>query len=121
MPGTPADLRVAAEQPDQRAIAPLKDKAMATRGFRGRGRQAIAEGRLPPGQYLTQDFPVLSAGPTPRVDLSTWRFTLRVGPRPVRQWTWEAFNQLPMSSVTSDIHCVTQWSRFDTNWRGVLV
>jgi DMSO/TMAO reductase YedYZ molybdopterin-dependent catalytic subunit len=87
----------------------------------GRGRPAIAEGRLPPGQYLTQDFPVLSAGPTPRVDLASWRFTLRVGPRPVRQWTWEEFNQLPMTSVLRDIHCVTQWSRFDTNWRGVLV
>jgi DMSO/TMAO reductase YedYZ molybdopterin-dependent catalytic subunit len=94
---------------------------MATRGFMGRGRPAIAEGRLPPGQYLTQDFPVLSAGPTPRVDLASWRFTLRVGPRPVRQWTWEEFNQLPMTSVLRDIHCVTQWSRFDTNWRGVLV
>jgi DMSO/TMAO reductase YedYZ molybdopterin-dependent catalytic subunit len=87
----------------------------------GRGRPAIAEGRLPPGQYLTQDFPVLSAGPTPRVDLASWRFTLRVGPRPVRQWTWDEFNQLPMTAVIRDIHCVTQWSRFDTSWRGVLV
>jgi DMSO/TMAO reductase YedYZ molybdopterin-dependent catalytic subunit len=94
---------------------------MATRGFTGRGRPAVAEGRLPPGQYLTRDFPVLSAGPTPQVDLAAWRFTLRVGPRPVRQWTWDEFNQLPMSSVTRDIHCVTQWSRFDTHWRGVLV
>lgn len=94
---------------------------MATRGFMGRGRPAIAEGRLPPRQYLTQDFPVLSAGPTPRVDLASWRFRLRVGPRPVRQWTWEEFNQLPMTSVIRDIHCVTQWTRFDTNWRGVLV
>lgn len=94
---------------------------MATRGFTGRGRPAGAEGRLPPGQYLTEDFPVLSAGPTPPIDLASWRFSLRVGAKPVKQWTWEQFNQLPMSAMTRDIHCVTQWSRFDTNWRGVLV
>ena len=95
---------------------------MVTRGFTGKRRIAPAQaGRLPPGQYLTEDFPVLSAGPTPRIDLSQWRFTLRVGPKPVKAWDWEAFTRLPMSEMVRDIHCVTQWSRFDTSWRGVLV
>ncbi len=93
---------------------------MATRGFTGRGRSGDA-GRLPPGQFLTDDFPVLSAGPTPRVDLAAWRFTLKVGPRPVRQWTWSEFIALPVSAVTRDIHCVTKWSKFDTSWEGVAI
>jgi len=95
---------------------------MATRGFIGKRRTGPAEAeRLPPGQYLTEDFPVLSAGPTPRVDPAQWRFTLRVGPKPVKAWDWAQFNRLPMTEVVRDIHCVTQWSRFDTRWRGVLV
>jgi DMSO/TMAO reductase YedYZ molybdopterin-dependent catalytic subunit len=64
---------------------------------------------------------VLSAGPTPRVALDTWRFTLRVGPKPVKQWSWDEFNRLPMSAITRDIHCVTTWSKFDTAWEGVSI
>jgi DMSO/TMAO reductase YedYZ molybdopterin-dependent catalytic subunit len=94
---------------------------MATRGFTGKGRPAAASGRLPPGQFITEDFPVLSAGPTPRGSLDAWRFALRVGPRPIKQWSWEAFNRLPMTGVTRDIHCVTKWSKFDTSWRGVSI
>ncbi|MBX9632570.1 MAG: sulfite oxidase-like oxidoreductase [Burkholderiales bacterium] len=94
---------------------------MATRGFSGKGLPPAGQNRLPPGQYTTHDFPVLSAGPTPRVALDTWRFTLRVGPKPVKQWTWEEFNRLPMTGVTRDIHCVTKWSKYDTAWEGVLV
>ncbi len=93
---------------------------MITRGFFGRPRQPEAEGRLPPGQYLTHDFPVLSAGPTPRVALATWRFTLKVGPRPVKSWTFDEFSALPRAGVTRDIHCVTKWSKFDTKWDGVM-
>ncbi len=78
-------------------------------------------GRLPPGQFLTDDFPVLSAGPSPFVDLHEWRFTLKVGPRPVRTWTWAEFNALPQTQLTTDIHCVTTWTKFDTEWRGVSV
>ncbi|MEI7970774.1 MAG: sulfite oxidase-like oxidoreductase [Betaproteobacteria bacterium] len=77
--------------------------------------------RLPPGQFLTEDFPVLSFGPTPFVDLNEWRFTLKVGPRPVKTWTWAGFNALPQTQVTTDIHCVTTWSKFDTHWQGVTV
>ena len=94
---------------------------MATRGFSGKGRPAGAGLRLPPGQFVTGDFPVLSAGPTPRVALENWRFTLKVGPRPVRTWTWDEFNALPQTRVTTDIHCVTTWSKFDTEWQGVTV
>ena len=94
---------------------------MATRGFSGKGRTVGAAGRLPPGQFVTEDFPVLSADPTPSVPLESWRFTLRIGPRPIKQWSWEAFARLPTSSITRDIHCVTRWSKFDTTWTGVSV
>ena len=94
---------------------------MATRGFFGRHREPEAEGRLPPGQHLTEDFPVLSAGPTPRVRTESWSFTLKQGPRPVIKWTWDELNALPLTLWKGDIHCVTTWSKFDTNWEGVLV
>ena len=91
--------------------------AFVSRGFRGRRREAPA-GRLPPGQYLTDDFPVLSAGPTPRVSLDEWTFTVLGGAETVR-WTWEEFRALPSETVTVDIHCVTRWSKLDTTWEGV--
>ncbi len=94
---------------------------MATRGFSGKGRSASAGLRLPPGQFITEDFPVLSAGPTPRIALENWRFTLKTGPRPVKQWSWREFISLPTTAVTRDIHCVTKWSKFDTAWEGVSV
>ncbi len=67
------------------------------------------------------DFPVLSAGPTPRVNTAEWSFSLRIGPRPVKRWSWAEFNALPMTTFTRDIHCVTTWSKLDTRWEGVLV
>jgi DMSO/TMAO reductase YedYZ molybdopterin-dependent catalytic subunit len=94
---------------------------MVTRGFLGRSRPADAAGRTPPGQHLTDDFPVLSAGPTPRIDTARWSFTLKAGVRPVATWTWDEFNALPMTGMTRDIHCVTTWSKLDTAWEGVLV
>jgi DMSO/TMAO reductase YedYZ molybdopterin-dependent catalytic subunit len=94
---------------------------MTTPGFTGRPRPPGAMGRLPPGQSLTQDFPVLSAGPTEFVDLDDWQFVLKVGPKPVASWSWTEFNALPQTSFTRDIHCVTKWSKFDTLWRGVLI
>ncbi len=95
---------------------------MATRGFTGRrgGSEATQE-RLPPGQFLESGFPVLSAGPTPRIQPDKWTFTLNDGIRPVKTWSWAEFNALPQSKMTRDIHCVTTWSKFDTAWRGVLV
>jgi DMSO/TMAO reductase YedYZ molybdopterin-dependent catalytic subunit len=94
---------------------------MVTRGFTGRRPpQGLAE-RLPPGQSLTTDFPVLSAGPTPHVALESWSFALKVGPKPVKRWSWAEFNALPLTKMTRDIHCVTKWSKFDTPWQGVLI
>ena len=92
---------------------------MTTRGFSGRRPTADAASRLPPGQYQTQDFPVLSMGPTPRVDLATWSFTLRDGPRVLATWDWRQFEALPRTAWKRDIHCVTKWSKFDTAWEGV--
>lgn len=94
---------------------------MATRGFTGRGAPPAAGDRLPPGQFLEQGFPVLSAGPTPRIRLEDWSFTLKDGVRPVKKWNWTEFNALPRTKLTRDIHCVTTWSKFDTNWEGVLI
>ena len=94
---------------------------MATRGFFGRQRDPALEGRIPPGQALTDDFPVLSAGPTPRIETASWKFTLKVGPRPVKTWNWDEFHALPQTKLTRDIHCVTTWSKLDTHWQGVTV
>ena len=94
---------------------------MGTRGFQGKRKPPDVSARLPPGQYLTEDFPVLSAGPTPRLDLERWSFTVKVGPRPVKRWTWAEMQALPQTTRTCDIHCVTKWSKLDTNWRGVTI
>ncbi len=94
---------------------------MVTRGFFGRRPPTEYEGRLPPGQYVETGFPVLSAGPTPRVSTDDWRFALKVGPKPVKMWTWQEFNDLPRTKLHRDIHCVTKWSKFDTNWEGVTI
>ncbi|WBB58801.1 sulfite oxidase-like oxidoreductase [Streptomyces sp. WMMC500] len=88
-------------------------------GFRGRGGgQAFAE-RLPPGQYPTESFPVLSAGPTPRVPEDRWSFTVTGETGESRSWTWAEMTALPQEEPVVDIHCVTRWSKFDTRWRGV--
>ena len=95
--------------------------APISRGFRGRRQPAATAERLPPGQYETRDFPVLSAGPTPRISLSTWDFSLRGSDGNVARWTWDEFNALPRQTITTDIHCVTKWSKFGTMWEGVSV
>ena len=94
---------------------------MATRGFTGRPPASAIRERLPPGQYLTDDFPVLQLGPTPRVTEETWRFTLLDGPRALKTWTWAEFSALPRTRWGGDIHCVTKWSKFDTAWEGVSI
>jgi DMSO/TMAO reductase YedYZ molybdopterin-dependent catalytic subunit len=77
------------------------------------------EGRLPPGQSLTQKFPVLHYGPVPQVDLTTWDFKVWGEVESSIRWTWDEFNQLPRTSLKMYIHCVTKWSKFDTQWEGV--
>ena len=94
---------------------------LISRGFRGRRGSGATSARLPPGQHLVTDFPVLSAGPTPVPDLATWRFTLEDGASPLALWSWAEFNALPQSEIAVDIHCVTTWSKFDTQWHGVSV
>ena len=88
-------------------------------GFRGRRRVDVDPARVPPGQYVTRDFPVLSAGPTPHTSLTEWDFTIRgLIDQPV-SWTWDEFLALPSETITEDIHCVTKWSKLDTVWKGV--
>ena len=74
---------------------------------------------MPPGQYLVDDFPVLTAGPTPETALEDWSLTLNGEVDQVRRWTWEEFRALPSEEFTVDIHCVTKWSQLDTFWEGV--
>ena len=92
-----------------------------SRGFRRRHAEPPAGTALPPGQYLTRDFPVLSAGPTPHVPLDRWELSLTGSVDPERRWDWEAFRALPSETFTVDIHCVTSWSKLGTTWEGVSV
>ena len=78
------------------------------------------EGRLPPGQSLTQKFPVLHYGPTPGFDAATWDLRVFGEVEKEMHWNWQEFQQLPTIKVKTDIHCVTRWSKFDTEWEGVL-
>lgn len=90
---------------------------IVTRGFGGR--RPEPEKALPPGQFLTDDFPVLSAGPTPNVDTDHWELTVRTEAGEARRWSWDEFLALPAEDVSTDIHCVTRWSKLGTSWRGV--
>ena len=94
--------------------------SFVTRGFRGR-RRGGDPSRLPPGQYVTSGFPVLSAGPTPRTRLEDWTFIITGEVESEVSWTWDQFQALPAEEITTDIHCVTKWSKFDTVWRGVRI
>jgi DMSO/TMAO reductase YedYZ molybdopterin-dependent catalytic subunit len=91
-----------------------------SRGFRRR-REASDPSRLPPGQYEERDFPVLSAGPTPRTPLDEWSFLIGGSVDEPVSWTWEELLAQPAEMPTVDIHCVTKWSKFDTTWKGVSV
>ena len=91
-----------------------------SRGFHRR-RPEGDPSRLPPGQYETRDFPVLSAGPTPHTPLDEWSFTIHGAVDEPVSWTWEELNALDQETVTKDIHCVTKWSKFDTVWTGVAI
>jgi DMSO/TMAO reductase YedYZ molybdopterin-dependent catalytic subunit len=87
----------------------------------GRRRPVADPSRVPPGQYLVPDFPVLSAGPTPHTPLDQWSFTIQGAVDEPVSWKWEEFSALPSETITVDIHCVTKWSKLDTSWRGVPV
>ena len=91
----------------------------ASRGFFGRRRPVEDPSRVPPGQYVTSDFPVLSAGPTPHTRLDEWTFTIRGDVDEAVSWPWQEFVGLPSEAIAVDIHCVTKWSKLDTHWTGV--
>ena len=88
-------------------------------GRKAQEERARTENRLPPGQALTNKFPVLHYGPTPPVDLKNWDLRVFGLVEKERVWSWDEFNQLPRTQVLMDIHCVTRWSKFDTTWDGV--
>jgi DMSO/TMAO reductase YedYZ molybdopterin-dependent catalytic subunit len=93
-----------------------------SRGFFGR--RPTSEGpsdRIPPGQYLVDDFPVLSIGPTPRTALADWTFSVTGAVDAPRTWSWDEFRALESETITTDIHCVTKWSKLDTVWEGVAI
>jgi DMSO/TMAO reductase YedYZ molybdopterin-dependent catalytic subunit len=93
-----------------------------SRGFHGRHREpAQDQARVPPGQYVTDDFPVLSAGPTPHTDPEKWTFSIRQAGDTAKSWNWQEMRALPAQDVTADIHCVTRWSKLDTRWQAVSV
>src|SRR5271163_377973 len=92
-----------------------------SRGFRGRRRQDVDPARVPPGQYVVEDFPVLSAGPTPRTPLDQWSFTIGGAVGAQASWTWPQLLELPSETFTVDIHCVTKWSKLGTHWTGVSI
>src|SRR3989442_13917265 len=94
---------------------------LISRGFLGRRRPAEVEERLPPGQYLVTDFPVLSAGPTPRTPLDRWSFTIEGLVRSPATWSWGEFQKLPTQTYTVDISCVTKWTKLDTKRLAVSV
>jgi DMSO/TMAO reductase YedYZ molybdopterin-dependent catalytic subunit len=93
-----------------------------SRGFTGRRRvpPELAE-RVPPGQYVEHDFPVLTAGPTPRVDPDGWSFRVDGMVAEAQAWTAAQFRELPFETVPCDIHCVTKWSKLGTSFGGVSV
>ena len=91
-----------------------------TRGFKGRQTETVGErDRVPPGQYVTRDFPVLTAGPTQRTPLESWSLSLQRRGELISRWSWIEFEALPQTERTTDIHCVTKWTKLDTQWRGV--
>jgi DMSO/TMAO reductase YedYZ molybdopterin-dependent catalytic subunit len=95
------------------------DETPISRGFRSRRQQQGLTDRIPPGQYVTTDFPVLSAGPTPQIKLEEWTFELQLNGWMLGEWTWAEFQALPLTTIKTDIHCVTKWSKLNTIWQGV--
>ncbi|NIK61380.1 molybdopterin-dependent oxidoreductase [Kribbella shirazensis] len=90
-------------------------------GFSGRPDRGAGKSGIPPGQYVTREFPVLSAGPTPLISLDAWRLELKGDRGFARSWTWDEFRALDAEEVTADLHCVTRWSKLGTRWTGLPV
>src|SRR5256885_4672690 len=94
---------------------------LSARGKRQAQKLGIDPARVPPGQYLAAGFPVLTVGPNPAYDLSTWDFQVYGEVEDELQLSWDELQALPQKDVVTDIHCVTRWSKLDTAWRGVAV
>jgi DMSO/TMAO reductase YedYZ molybdopterin-dependent catalytic subunit len=99
----------------------VTSRILGQRGRKQAEKLGIDPARVPPGQYLTERFPVLTVGPNPQIDLSTWDFQLFGQVEDELQLSWDELMALPQAEVTVDIHCVTRWSKLDTTWRGVRV
>src|SRR5260370_24993460 len=95
--------------------------SFVSRGFHGRGREAVDAARVPPGQSVPPASPVLAAGPTPHTPLESWSFSVGGEVDESHSWSWEEFRALPSEEIAADIHCVTKWSKLDTSWRGVSI
>lgn len=109
---------------DFRQFERYQDKPVSiiTRGFfRKRNQDETPQRTVPPGQYIEKGFPVLSAGPTPKVDTATWNFTLQYQEQELGKWNWDDLMALPQTDTHTDIHCVTKWSKLDTDWKGVTI
>ena len=94
---------------------------MVTRGFFGKGNDNLDKKRLPPGQYLENRFPVLSAEPTPDINLLDWKLSFAYNNEIMAEIDWNSLIKIESTELTKDIHCVTRWTKFDMNWRGVSV
>jgi DMSO/TMAO reductase YedYZ molybdopterin-dependent catalytic subunit len=99
----------------------VTSKLLAQRGRKQAAKLGIDPGRVPPGQYLTERFPVLTYGPNPPFDLKTWSLSIWGEVEEPYTLGWEELLALPQATVTADIHCVTRWSKLDTTWTGVRV
>ena len=89
---------------------------MINEGF---GQNKSKNEKIPPGQYLEKSFPILSAGPTVHINKESWDFTIFENDTIISKISWEELNDFPKKEINTDIHCVTKWSKFDTNWTGV--
>jgi DMSO/TMAO reductase YedYZ molybdopterin-dependent catalytic subunit len=97
----------------------ITSRILAQRGKRQAEKLGIAPERVPPGQYLTERFPVLTVGPNPRFDLESWDLRIFGEVENEVRLSWDELMDLPQRNVVTDIHCVTRWSKLDTEWEGV--
>ena len=99
----------------------ITSRMLSARGKRQAEKLGIDPARVPPGQYLTDGFPVLTVGPNPDYDLATWDFAVFGQVQSPLTLSWDELQSLPQKTITTDIHCVTRWSKLDTTWTGVPV
>src|SRR4051812_20478979 len=99
----------------------ITSKVLGARGQRQAKERGLDPSRIPPGQYLTERFPVLTYGSNPRYDLQSWSLSVDGEVEEPFALTWDELQALHQVELTTDIHCVTRWSKLDTTWRGVRV